>query len=421
MKILTLNCGSSSVKYLVYNWDKKTAIARGIVERIAIGGSSIKHKTFEGKEVKIEKECSNHEQAIGLIIDTITHPEYGVLKDIREISAVGHRVVHGGEKFTHSVIIDDIALETFRKLSDLAPLHNPPNIRGIESAMKILPDIPHIAVMDTAFHQTMPDYVYIYPVPYEWYERYGVRRYGFHGTSHLYVSRRAAVLLGKSISDVNLITCHIGNGVSFTAIKNGKSFDQSMGFTPLEGLVMGTRSGDIDPAIVSYIATKEGLTAREVIALLNKKSGLLGITGKYVDRRDIEQARLNGDERAELAFNIEIYRIKKYIGAYTAALGRVDAVVFTAGAGEKDWRLRERALENLENIGIYLDRERNKNAVHGKEELISKEDSPVKVFVIPTDEEVVFIEDVVAIIEGRYDIPERFKYSFETPNYKKEV
>ncbi len=418
MKILTLNCGSSSAKYLVYDWEQRKALARGIVERITIGNSFIRQSVPDREEFKKKKDCPTHKEAIELILETIIDPQNGVLKDIKEISAVGHRVVHGGEKFTHSVKIDEEAIKTFKELSDLAPLHNPPNILGIESAMKILPDVPHIAVMDTAFHQSMPEYVYIYPVPYEWYEKYGVRRYGFHGTSHLYVSKRAAVLLGKVSNEVNLITCHIGNGVSFTAIKNGVSYDQSMGFTPLEGLVMGTRSGDIDPAIVGFISTKEGLRAREVVGILNKKSGIFGITGKYTDRRDVLKAMDGGDKRAKLAFEIEAYRVKKYIGAYSAALGRVDAVVFTAGAGEKDWRLREEALLGLENIGIILDRERNKNAIFGKEMRISADNSPVKVFVIPTDEEIVFIEDVVAIIEGRYDIHTRFKYSFEDKNYK---
>jgi len=419
MKILTLNCGSSSVKYLVYDWDEKKALARGIVERIIIGNSFIRQSVPGRKEFKKEKDCPGHKEAIQLILETITDQRNGILTDISEISAVGHRVVHGGEKFTHSIKIDKEAIKTFKELSDLAPLHNPPNIVGIESAMSILPDIPHIAVMDTAFHQTMPEYVYIYPIPYEWYEKYGIRRYGFHGTSHLYVSKRAAVMLDKSPDKINLITCHIGNGVSSTAIKNGMSFDQSMGFTPLEGLVMGTRSGDIDPAIIGFISVREGLRAREVITILNKKSGILGITGRYTDRRDVQKAMDKGEKRAKLAFDIEAYRIKKYIGAYTAALGKVDAVVFTAGAGEKDWRLREKSLINLENIGIILDKERNENAVKGEEMLISADNSPVKVFVIPTDEEIVFIEDVVAIMEGRYDIHTKFKYSFQENDYKR--
>ncbi|RKZ26126.1 propionate kinase [bacterium] len=418
--VLTLNCGSSSVKYLLYNWDKRTPLARGIVERVTIGGSFIRHRHPEKGEIRKEYECPTHKEAIELILSMLTHPEYGVIKDYKEISAVGHRVVHGGERFTHSVLIDDEVLQTFKELCDLAPLHNPPNVLGIEAAKKVLPDVPHVAVIDTAFHQTMPPHCYIYAVPYEWYEKYRVRKYGFHGTSHLYVSRRAAVLLGKKPEEVNLITCHIGNGVSFTAIKNGKSYDHSMGFTPLEGLVMGTRSGDIDPAIVGFIAERENLTAQEVINILNKKSGVLGITGKYTDRRDILKAMEEGDERARLAFEIECHRMKKYIGAYMAILGRVDAIVFTAGVGEKGWETRERVLEGMEHLGIKLDRERNRQAVsRDKESIISTDDSPVKVFVIPTDEEIVFVEDVIAIIEGRYDIPTRFRYSFEDPSYVK--
>ncbi len=419
MKILTLNCGSSSVKYQVYDWEKRLPLAKGIVERVTIGNSFIVHEVIGREPVRIERECPTHVEAIQLVLEMLTHPEHGVLKDIKEIKAVGHRVVHGGEKFTKSVLIDDKAIETFKELSVLAPLHNPANVMGIEAARKLLPDIPHVAVMDTAFHQTMPEHVYLYAVPYEWYEKHKVRRYGFHGTSHLYVSRRAAALLGKKPSEVNLITCHIGNGASITAIKEGKSYDHSMGFTPLEGLIMGTRSGDIDPAIIPYIMKMEGLTADEVVTILNKKSGILGITGKYTDRRDVIAAAEKGDKRAQLALRMESYRIKKYIGAYMAALGKVDAIVFTAGVGEMAWQIREMALEGLEHIGVMLDKEKNRQAVsRNKEFVISKDESPVKIFVIPTDEELVFTEDVVAIIEGRYDVPSKFTYSFESPSYK---
>jgi len=419
MKILTLNCGSSSVKYQVYDWENRVPLAKGVVERVTIGNSFIVHEVRGKEPVRIERDCPSHVEAIQLVLEILTHPDYGVLSDIREIKAVGHRVVHGGEAFTKSVLVDQKAIETFKELAILAPLHNPANVMGIEAAMKILPDIPHVAVMDTAFHQTMPSHVYLYAVPYEWYERHKVRRYGFHGTSHLYVSRRAAALLGKKPSEVNLITCHIGNGASITAIKNGQSYDHSMGFTPLEGLIMGTRSGDLDPAIIPYIMKREGITAQQVVNVLNKKSGVLGITGKYTDRRDVIKAAEEGDERAKLALKMESYRIKKYIGAYMAALGRVDAVVFTAGVGEMAWQIREMALENLENLGIRLDKERNRKAVsRNKEFLISTDDSPVKVFVIPTDEELVFTEDVVAIIEGRYDVPSRFSYTFESPSYR---
>jgi len=416
--ILSLNCGSSSAKYQVYNWDEKGIMAKGIVERVTIGGSFIRHEVPGQQEYIHHHECPDHKEALSLIMRILTSEDHGVLKDISEISAVGHRVVHGGERFAKSVLITDEVLDTFKELAPLAPLHNPPNIQGIEAAKEVLPNVPHIAVMDTAFLQTMPPTSYIYAVPYEWYEKYGVRRYGFHGTSHLYVAKRAAVMLGKSPFDVNLITCHIGNGVSFTAIKKGVAFDHSMGFTPLEGLVMGTRSGDIDPAIIPYIVEKTGMSVREVEKVLNKKSGLLGITGKYTDRRDILKAVEQGDKRAKLALDIETYRIKKYIGAYYAALGHVDAIVFTAGVGEMSPEIRQLALQGLEELGIKLDPGRNEQARSRNHEfVISADDSRVKVLVIPTDEEYVFTADVVAILEGRYDVHTKFKYSFESPDY----
>ncbi len=416
--ILSLNCGSSSAKYQVYNWDEKRTMAKGIVERVTIGESFIRHEV-PGQEDYIENhECPDHKEALSLIIDMLLRRDHGVLKDISEISAVGHRVVHGGEKFAKSVRITEESLQTFRELSPLAPLHNPPNIQGIEAAMEVLPNVPHIAVMDTAFLQTMPATSYIYAVPYEWYEKYRVRRYGFHGTSHLYVSKRAAVMLKKPPFECNLITCHIGNGVSFTAIRNGVAFDHSMGLTPLEGLVMGTRSGDIDPAIIPFICDKTGMTVKEVEKTLNKKSGLLGITGKYTDCRDMLKAGAEGDERAQLAINIECYRIKKYIGAYYAALGRLDAIVFTAGVGEMSPEIRGKSLENMEALGIKLDKERNEAAhTRNKELVISADDSRVKVLVIPTDEEYVFTADVVAILENRYDVHTKFEYSFQLPGY----
>ncbi len=418
MLILTINCGSSSLKYLLYDWDKKTSMASGIVERVTISDSFIKHTRIGTEEVKIERECPTHKEAMGLVMGVLTDKEVGVIEDLSEIDAVGHRVVHGGERFTSSVRIDKMVLETFKELYDLAPLHNPPNVMGIEAAMELLPDVPHIAVMDTAFHQTMPKESYIYAIPYQWYEDYMVRKYGFHGTSHLYVSYRAAVLLKKKIEDTNLITCHIGNGVSLTAIKNGKSYDHSMGFTPLEGLVMGTRSGDIDPAVVEYICNKENKNVSEVINSLNRKSGLLGISGKWTDRRDIEREMEKGDPRAELAFNKEVHRLKKYIGAYIAILGFVDAVVFTAGAGEKGPELREAVCSNMERLGLKLDRERNSKSRGKKESIISTDDSPIKLFVIPTNEEIVFVEDVAGILKGDYESPEPFKYSFASPDYK---
>jgi acetate kinase len=422
MMILALNCGSSSIKYKLYNWEKKQIITRGMVERIGIDGSFIKYEIPGQAEHKLEAPCPEHKAALKLIIDTLTRSEKASVKQLSDISAVGHRVVHGGEKFKSSVRITEEVLEAIRSVQDLAPLHNPPNIAGIEAAQELLPEVPHIAVFDTAFHQTMPESAYLYAVPYEWYAMYGVRRYGFHGTSHLYVSRRAAVLLNKKPSEVNLITLHIGNGVSLTAVKEGISVDTSMGLTPLEGAVMGTRSGDIDPAIILFMIEKEGFYAEEIESILNKKSGLLGITGKYMDRRDIDRAAEEGDRRCQLAVEIEVYRLKKYIGAYAAALGKVDALVFTAGAGERNWQLREKVLEGMENMGIKLDKRANEKANTGeKEVLISSHDSPIKILVIPTDEELVFIEDVAAILQGKYETHTHFTYSFESPNYKRKV
>ncbi|MGB9613469.1 MAG: acetate kinase [Candidatus Margulisiibacteriota bacterium] len=431
MIILALNCGSSSIKYKLYHWEKHQTLTKGMVERIGISDSFISYEipifnefgAYQGVgEKRIEKDCPDHKTALQLIIEVLTDPKGGAIKNLSEISAVGHRVVHGGEKFKSSVLINDEVLEAIRGVQDLAPLHNPHNIAGIEAAQEIFPEVPQIAVFDTAFHQTMPESAFLYALPYEWYGMYGVRRYGFHGTSHLYVSRRAAVLLGKKPSEVNLITMHIGNGVSITAVKEGISVDTSMGLTPLEGAVMGTRCGDIDPAIILFMMEKEGFYAEEIDTILNKKSGLLGITGKYVDRRDIEKAAAEGDRRAQLAIEIESYRLKKYLGAYSAALGKVDAIVFTAGAGEMNYKLRARVLTGLENLGIKLDLKKNEAAVsRERESEISTDDSQVKVFVIPTDEEIVFIEDVVAILEGRYKTHTHFTYSFEDPKYKRKV
>ncbi|MCK5198505.1 MAG: acetate kinase, partial [Spirochaetales bacterium] len=346
MTILTLNCGSSSAKYQVYDWQKKEVLASGIVERVGHDSVIEHNRTGEEKYVK-EQACVNHTEAIQLIIETIIDSKVGALKDMNEIKAVGHRVVQGGEKFNKSLIIDDEALATFKEVSDLAPLHNPANIQGIEAAMEVLPGVPQCAIMDTAWHQTMPEKAYLYALPYEWYKDYNVRRYGYHGTSFLYVSKRAAVLMGRQPSELNLIICHIGNGASICAVKNGVSIDTSMGLTPLEGLIMGTRSGDFDPAIVFYLMNKTDLGAAEIEKALNKKSGVLGISGKYTDRRDIQKAAAEGDKRSELAIDMEVYRLKKYIGSYAAALGRVDALVFTAGVGEMAPIIRTKVLEGL--------------------------------------------------------------------------
>lgn len=420
MDILALNCGSSSVKYQLYDWAKKEVIAKGMVERVTIGDSYIIHEVPGRETYREEYECPDHKVAIHLIIKILTDKKYGVVDKIEQISAVGHRVVHGGERFTCSVRIDDAVLDAIKAVQHLAPLHNPPNIAGIEAAQSVLPEVPHIGIFDTAFHQTMPESSYIYALPYEWYGKYGIRRYGFHGTSHLYVSKRAAVMLGKDPKDCNIITMHIGNGVSHTAIKNGVSVDTSMGLTPLEGAVMGTRCGDIDPAIPSFMMSNEGLAPEEIDSILNKKSGVLGITGQYTDRRDVIEGAEEGDERCKLALEVEAYRLKKYIGSYAAAIGAIDAVVFTAGVGEMGWMIREKALEGLEFMGIILDRDKNRNTMtRKKESVITTPDSPVKVFVIPTDEELVFTEDVVAILEGTYTDHMKFKYSFASKEFQR--
>ena len=420
MDILALNCGSSSVKYQLYDWQKKEVIAKGMVERVTIGDSFIIHEVPGRDTYREEYECPDHKVAIHLIIKILSDKHYGVVSDMSQISAVGHRVVHGGEKFTCSVRIDDTVLDAIKAVQDLAPLHNPPNISGIEAAQSVLPDVPHIAIFDTAFHQTMPEYAYMYALPYEWYEKYGVRRYGFHGTSHLYVSKRAAVMLGKDPKECNIITMHIGNGVSHSAIKNGVSVDTSMGLTPLEGAVMGTRCGDLDPAIPAFIMEKEELSAKQIDSVLNKKSGILGLTGQFTDRRDVIEGAEEGDLRCKLALDVEAYRLKKYIGAYAAATGGIDAVVFTAGVGEMGALIREKTLEGLEFMGILLDKEKNRKTMTRKAEtVITTPDSPVKVFVIPTDEELVFTEDVVAILEGTYTDHMNFKYSFSSPEFQR--
>jgi len=419
MDILVLNSGSSSLKYILYRWKERHTLARGIVERVAQEGSSIFHEVIGRDTVEIKHECPTHKEAVDLIMEVLTGDENGVVETVESIKAVGHRVVHGGESFNKSVIIDGEALNTFRELTDLAPLHNPPNIIGIEAAKKALPHIPHVAIMDTAWHQTMPDYAYTYALPYEWYTDHHIRRYGFHGTSLLYCAKRAAVLLCKKPFDTNLIIAHIGNGVSFNAVKEGVSVDTSMGFTPLEGAVMGTRSGDHDPAIGLYMMDQEGLTAQEMNNLLNKKSGLLGITGQYIDRRDIKKAAQNGDKRAQLALDIETYRGRKYIGSYTAALGRVDALIFTAGAGELSSEIRWKMTEGLQEFGITLDPVKNEVSVtRNAETEITGKGSRSRVFVIPTDEEYVMVEDTVALLEGRYDIHTNFTYSFQSPDYE---
>ena len=417
MVILTLNCGSSSAKYQVYDWEEKDVLCVGVVERIGLEYSTIEQKSA-GKDEYHERFVSpTHKEAIELILKMLVDPTYGCIKSLSEIGAVGHRVLHGGELFKKSTLVDEKVVEQLKSLIPLGPLHMPANIMGIESAMKLMPGVPNAIVMDTAFHQTMPEESFMYAVPYEWYTKYNVRRYGFHGTSHLYCAKRAALLLGKENKDTNVIILHIGNGASACAVKNGVCIDTSMGLTPLEGLVMGTRSGDIDPAIVSYISSNTGMNAQEIDTVLNKKSGLMGLCGMS-DRRDVHEAANSGNKQAQLGVAMEVHRIKKYIGAYAALLGRVDAIVFTAGVGEMGEHIRRGACEGLESLGIMIDEEKNDlSHCRNAETCISKDESPVKIFVIPTDEELVITEDAHALMNGTYDIHTNFHYSFESPDY----
>ena len=396
MKILVLNCGSSSIKYKLFDMDHKAVIAQGGIEKIGLPGSFLKLTLPNGEKKILEKDIPEHTVGVEFILHTLVSPEYGAIKSMDEIGAVGHRMVHGGEKFSESVRLTPEVIEAFTACNDLAPLHNPANLKGVRAIEAILPNVPQIGVFDTAFHQTMPDYAYMYAIPYELYEKYGVRRYGFHGTSHRYVSQRVCEFLGIKPEGTKIITCHIGNGGSISAIKDGKCVDTSMGLTPLEGLMMGTRSGDIDAGAVTFLMEKEGLDAAGVSNLLNKKSGVMGIFGKSSDMRDLENAVKEGDKRAELAENMYFYRIKKYIGAYAAALGGVDVIVFTGGVGENQASARWAACSNLEFMGIKLDA--GKNEVRGEEAVISADDSKVKVVVIPTDEELMIASDTMAIL-----------------------
>lgn len=399
MKILVLNCGSSSIKYKLFDMDSKSVIAQGGIEKIGLPGSFLK-LTLPGGEKKIlEKDIPEHTVGVEFILQTLTSAEYGAIKSLNEINAVGHRMVHGGEKFSESVLLDKEVLEAFTACNDLAPLHNPANLKGVHAIDAILPDVPQIGVFDTAFHQTMPDYAYMYAVPYELYQKYGVRRYGFHGTSHRYVSQRVCDFLGVKPEGKRIITCHIGNGGSISAIKDGKCVDTSMGLTPLEGLMMGTRSGDIDAGAVTYIMEKENLTPAGVSDLLNKKSGVMGVSGVSSDMRELEAASKAGNPRAVLAEKMYFYRIRKYIGAYAAAMGGVDIIVFTGGVGENQASCRAAACEGLEFMGVKLDAEKNK--VRGEEAIISTEDSKVTVTVIPTDEELMIASDAMDILQKR--------------------
>lgn len=398
MKVLVLNCGSSSLKYQLIDMENEAVLCVGLVERIGIEGSILKQEKdgVEGKYI-VEQPMKNHEEAIKLVLDAVVDPTYGGVKDIKEVEAVGHRVVHAGEKFATSVVITDEVEAALKECIDLAPLHNPANIMGIDACKAILPGVPMVGVFDTAFHQTMPKKSYLYGLPHELYTKYGVRRYGFHGTSHKYVSQRAAEMLGKDIADLKIITCHLGNGASIAAVDGGKCVDTSMGFTPLEGLIMGTRCGDIDAAILPFLMRKENLNAEQLDAMMNKQSGVYGMTGISSDFRDIEDAAHNGDEKAQVALDAYAQRVKKYIGSYAAEMNGVDAVVFTAGVGENGIDMREMIASNMEFLGMKLDKEANK--VRGKERVISTEDSAVKILLIPTNEELMIARDTLALVK----------------------
>ena len=372
---------------------------KGLVERIGMDGSVITHEKIGMDKFKLETPMENHKDAIGHVLDAIQDPEHGVVKDMSEIGAVGHRVVHAGEKYAHSVLITEDVIDALEECVDLAPLHNPPNLLGIAACQELMPDTPMVGVFDTAFHQTMPPESYIYAIPYEYYEKHGIRRYGFHGTSHKYVAERASDMLNVNLDDLKIITCHLGNGASVSAIKRGKCIDTSMGFTPLEGLVMGTRSGDIDPAIVTYIREKEHLDQGVANEILNTKSGVLGISGVSSDFRDIEAAAAEGNERALLALKVFAHKVRFYIGAYIAEMNGVDAIVFTAGVGENDISMRDIICNDLGNLGIKLDLVKNK--VRGKEMIISRDDSRVKILLIPTNEELMIARDTYNIVTGK--------------------
>ena len=396
MKILVLNCGSSSIKYKLFDMTTKEVIAQGGIEKIGLKGSFLKLTLPNGEKKVLEKDIPEHTIGVEFILNTLVSPEYGAIKSLDEINAVGHRMVHGGERFSESVLLNKEVLDAFIACNDLAPLHNPANLKGVNAVSAILPNVPQVGVFDTAFHQTMPDYAYMYAIPYELYEKYGVRRYGFHGTSHRYVSQRVCEFLGVDPKGKKIITCHIGNGGSISAIKDGKCIDTSMGLTPLEGLVMGTRSGDIDAGAVTFIMEKEGLNATGVSNLLNKKSGVLGVSGVSSDMRELEAAVAAGNPKAILAEKMYFYRIKKYIGAYAAALGGVDIILFTGGVGENQANCRSEVCEGLEFMGVKIDLEKNK--VRGEEAIISADDSKVTVAVIPTDEELMIASDTLAIL-----------------------
>lgn len=398
MNILVINCGSSSLKYQLINSESEEVLAKGLCERIGIDGSCITHQPKGGEKVKTEIAMPTHTQAVAAVIEKLTDEKVGVVKSLAEIDAVGHRIVHGGEKFASSVVIDEEVMKAIEDCNDLAPLHNPANLIGINSCREIMPDVPMVAVFDTAFHQTMPKKAYLYGLPYEYYEKYKVRRYGFHGTSHDFVSNRVAEIMSRKREDLKIIVCHLGNGASVSAVKNGKCVDTSMGLTPLEGLIMGTRSGDIDPAIVSFLADKEGKTADEIINICNKKSGVLGLSGGVSsDFRDLAQAAADGNEKADIALKTWAYHVAKYVGAYAAAMNGVDVIAFTAGVGENNVDARAEVCSYLGYLGVTINAEANKK--RGEEVEISTPDSTTKVYVVPTDEELAIARETARLVK----------------------
>ena len=402
MKVLVINAGSSSIKYQLIDMTNETLLAKGQCDRIGIDGGNFKQKNADGTEYKVEVDIPDHAAGIKLVVDALTDKDHGVISSMSEISAVGHRVVHGGEKFSGSVVINEDIIEAMKECSVLSPLHNPANLTGIRACQEIMGmDVPQVGVFDTSFHQTMPDYAYMYAIPYEYYEKYKLRRYGFHGTSHRYVTARAAAMLGKKPEEINIVTCHLGNGSSITAVKGGKSFDTTMGVTPLEGLMMGTRCGNIDPAIIPFLMEKEGLTAKEVDAIMNKKSGILGVTsGVTSDNRDIDDGARNGNERYQLIEKMLCHQITKFVGGYAAAMGGVDAIVFTGGIGENNPKYRTAVANNLKFIGVEIDEEINGKAKRTSDENdISAKGAKVKMLVIPTNEELMIARDTYELVK----------------------
>ncbi|MFA5971788.1 MAG: acetate kinase [Lentimicrobiaceae bacterium] len=397
MKIIVLNCGSSSIKYQLFEMPSAEVVAKGLVDKIGLKGASIKHYLANGDVLKLEGEILDHQAGIEFVLGILTNKEYGCVKDLNEIGAVGHRVVHAGEKYSRSVAITPEVIDALVECIDLAPLHNPPNLEGIYAITKLLPEVPQVAVFDTAFHQTMSEQAYLYGIPYSLYEKYKVRRYGFHGSSHRFVSKRAAEILGKNIEDLKIVSCHLGNGASMCAIQNGKSTDTSMGMTPVEGLVMGTRSGDLDAGALLYIADKEEISIPYTSTLINKHSGILGLSGVSSDMRDVETAASEGNHRAKISLDIYHYRIKKYLGSYAAAMGGIDVVIFTGGVGENGWETRQEVCESLEFMGLEFDVAKN-TRLRGKEAIISKPNSKVTVMVVPTNEELVIANDTYEIV-----------------------